>query len=107
AVIAATLFAVVLYLWTTYSVTIGYGVNNGAKMGADPVLLKTTATNFVGSWLGTLTEIGGMVAAFIVSVACATAAAPPLLAMGRRTLRPPPAARPTRGSRPPSTPPSR
>ena len=36
AVLVATLFAIVLYLWTTYSITIGYGVNNGAKMGADP-----------------------------------------------------------------------
>src|SRR6266704_3309150 len=72
AVLAATLFAIVLYLWTTYSITIGYGLNNGAKMGADPVALKTTATTFAGSWLGTLTEIGGMCAAFIVSAACAT-----------------------------------
>jgi len=88
AVIAATLFAVVLYLWTTYSITIGYGVNNGVKMGADPVALKTTATTFVGSWLGTLAEIGGMAAAFIVSVACATAAARTLFAMGREGVLP-------------------
>ena len=88
AVIAATLFAIVLYLWTTYSITIGYGVNNGVKMGADPVALKTTATTFVGSWLGTLAEIGGMCAAFIVSVACATAAARTLFAMGREGVLP-------------------
>jgi amino acid transporter len=88
AVIAATLFAVVLYLWTTYSITIGYGVNNGAKMGADPVALKTTAATFVGSWLGTLAEIGGMCAAFIVAVACATAAARTLFAMGREGVLP-------------------
>jgi amino acid transporter len=88
AVIAATLFAIVLYLWTTYSITIGYGLNNGAKMGADPVALKTTATTFVGSWLGTLAEIGGMCAAFIVCVACATAAARTLFAMGREGVLP-------------------
>src|SRR5580698_5238174 len=88
AVIAATLFAIVLYLWTTYSITIGYGVNNGTKMGADPVALKTTATTFVGSWLGTLAEIGGMLAAFIVCVACATAAARTLFAMGREGVLP-------------------
>lgn len=88
AVIAATLFAVVLYLWTTYSITIGFGVNHGVAMGADPVALKTTATTFVGSWLGTLTEIGGMCAAFIVSVACATAAARTLFAMGREGVLP-------------------
>jgi amino acid transporter len=87
-VIAATAFAVVFYLWTTYAITIGYGVKNGVKMGADPVALKTTATTFVGSWLGTLVEIGGMLAAFIVCVACATAAARTLFAMGREGVLP-------------------
>jgi amino acid transporter len=88
AVIVATLFAIVLYLWTTYSITIGYGINNGVKMGNDPVALKTTATTFVGSWLGTLAEIGGMCAAFIVCVACATAASRTLFAMGREGVLP-------------------
>jgi amino acid transporter len=88
AVIAATLFAIVLYLWTTYSITIGYGVNNGVKMGADPVALKTIATTFIGSWVGTLAEIGGMCAAFVVCVACATAAARTLFAMGREGVLP-------------------
>src|SRR5262249_7994214 len=88
AVIAATLFAIILYLWTTYSITIGYGVKNGVKMGADPVALKTTASTFVGSWLGTLAEIGGMCAAFVVCVACATAAARTLFAMGREGVLP-------------------
>src|SRR6201995_3534486 len=88
AVIAATLFAVGFYLCTPYSITIGYGVNNGAKMGADPVALKTTATTFIGSWLGTLVEIGGMLSAFIVCVACATAASGTLFAMGREGVLP-------------------
>ena len=88
AVIVATLFAVVLYLWTTYSVDIGFGVNNGAKFGSDPVALKTTATTFIGSWAGTLAEIGGLCAAFIVCVACATAAARTLFAMGREHVLP-------------------
>jgi amino acid transporter len=88
AIIAATLFAIVFYLWSTYSMTIGYGVNNGAKWGADPVAMKTTATAFVGPWLGTLVEIGGMLSAFIVSVACATAGARTLFAMGRERVLP-------------------
>src|SRR5579859_2977879 len=88
AVIAATLFAVVFYLWTTYSITIGYGVNNGAKFASDPVALKTVATSFIGSWLGTLVEIGGMLSAFIVCVACATAASRTLFAMGREGVLP-------------------
>jgi amino acid transporter len=88
AIIVATLFAVIFYLWTTYSIDIGFGVRNGAKFGADPVALKTTAITYVGSWLGTLVEIGGMCAAFIVCVACATAAARTLFAMGREGVLP-------------------
>jgi len=88
AVLAATLFAIVLYLWTTYSITIGYGLNNGHKMGLDPVALQTTANNYVGTWLGKLVEIGGMCAAFIVAVACATAATRTLFAMGREGVLP-------------------
>ena len=88
AVIAATLFAVVFYLWTTYSITIGFGVKNGAAFAAAPVALKTTAPTFVGAWLGTLVEIGGMCSAFIVCVACATAAARTLFAMGREGVLP-------------------
>src|SRR5579859_124146 len=88
AIIAATLFAVVFYLWTTYSITIGFGLGNGAKIGADPVALKTVATSFIGSWLGTLVEIGGMLSAFIVCVACATAASRTLFAMGREGVLP-------------------
>src|SRR6266700_1608082 len=88
AIIAATTFVVIFYLWTTYAMAIGFGVNNGAKWGADPFALKTIATTFVGSWLGTLVEIGALFAAFIVCVACATAASRTLFAMGREGVLP-------------------
>lgn len=88
AIIAATLFAIIFYLWSTYSMAIGYGVNNGAKWASDPVAMKTIASTFVGSWLGTIVEIGGMLSAFIVSVACATAGARTLFAMGRENVLP-------------------
>jgi amino acid transporter len=88
AVIAATGFVVVLYLVATYAMAIGYGVNNGAAWGADPTALKTIADTFVGHWFGTLIEIGGMCAAFVVCVACATAATRTLFAMGRENVLP-------------------
>jgi amino acid transporter len=88
AIIAATLFAVIFYLWTTYSLAIGFGVKNGAKWGADPVGLQTIADKFVAHWVGTLVEIGGMCAAFIVCVACVTASTRTLFAMGREGVLP-------------------
>ena len=51
AIIAATGFAIVFYLLTTYALTIGFGVDNGAAFGADPFALKTIANTFVGGCL--------------------------------------------------------
>src|SRR5450759_3786006 len=48
AIIAATGFAIVFYLLTTYALTIGFGVTNGAAFGADSFALKTVAKNFIG-----------------------------------------------------------
>jgi amino acid transporter len=88
AIIAATGFAIVFYLLTTYAITIGFGVDNGAAAGADSFALKTVAGKFVGGPFATLVEIGGMLAAFIVCLACATAAARTLFAMGREGVLP-------------------
>jgi amino acid transporter len=88
AVIVATLFAVIFYLWTTYSMAIGFGVKNGATWASDPTALQTIANSFIGSWLGTLVVIGGMCSAFIVCVACATAGTRTLFAMGREGVLP-------------------
>jgi amino acid transporter len=88
AIIAATAFAVIFYLWTTYAMAIGFGVKNGAAWGADPVALQTIANKFVTPWVGTLVELGGLCAAFIVCVACATAGSRTLFAMGREGVLP-------------------
>jgi amino acid transporter len=88
AIIAATGIAIVLYLLTTYAMTIGFGVTNGATFGGDSFALKTIASKFIGGPFGTLIEIGGMLSAFIVCVACATASARTLFAMGRERVLP-------------------
>jgi amino acid transporter len=88
AVIVATLFAVIFYLWTTYSISIGFGVKNGAAWAGNATALQTIANTFVAKWVGTLVEIGGMASAFIVSVACATAGTRTLFAMGREGVLP-------------------
>jgi amino acid transporter len=88
AVIAATGFVVVLYLVTTYAMAIGFGVKSGATWASQLTALKTIADTFVASGVGTLIEIGGMLSAFIVCVACATAATRTLFAMGREGVLP-------------------
>lgn len=89
AVIASVGFAIVFYLWTTYSMAIGYGVDNGTAFGGDGFALKTIASRFVGGPLPSLVEIGALLSAFVVCVGCATAGTRTLYAMGReRVLSP-------------------
>nr|MDQ6935546.1 APC family permease [Actinomycetota bacterium] len=88
AVIASVGFAILFYLWTTYSMTIGFGVKNGAAFGSDPSALKTIAAKFVGGPLPTLLELGAMLSAFVVCVGCATAGTRTLYAMGREGVLP-------------------
>ncbi|MGI8723339.1 MAG: APC family permease [Geodermatophilaceae bacterium] len=88
AILAAIIFALVLYVGTAYALTIGFGVDNGAAFGADPVALKTIAEKFVGGPFGVLVEVGGMLSAFVVCVGCAMASTRTLFAMGREGVLP-------------------
>lgn len=88
AVIAATTFAIVFYLLATYAMSIGVGVNNDKVYSAQANLLDLIANKYVTSWVGTLTEVGAMLSAFIVCVACATASTRTVYAMGREGVLP-------------------
>lgn len=90
AVVAAVLFAIVFYVFTTYATTIGYGVNALQK---DPSAwvnngVAGVATKYSSHALGTLVDVGAMLSAFVVCVACATAASRTLFAMGREGVLP-------------------
>ena len=90
AILAAVVFAIVFYVWTTYATTIGYGVN---ELQHDPSPwvnngVAGIATKYIGSYMGKLVEAGALLSAFIVCVACATASARTLFAMGREGVIP-------------------
>ena len=89
AIIAATTFAILFYLLATYAMSVGIGVNRAGFYGSGANnLLKTIADTYVTPWVGTLTEVGAMLAAFIVCVACATASTRTVYAMGREGVIP-------------------
>lgn len=90
AVLSAIIFAIVFYVFITYSVTIGYGVD---KLQKDPSIwvnnnIFPASQQFGGAFLTKLVEIGAMLSAFIVCVACATSGARTLFAMGRERVLP-------------------
>jgi len=90
AILASVVFAIIFYVWTTYATTIGYGVD---ELQADPTPWVTNgvagvAQMYLGTAMAKLVEVGALVSAFIVCVACATASARTLFAMGREGVLP-------------------
>ena len=84
-ILIAVIFAIVFYVWTTYVIAIGQGVSKagGAKWASDPTVLADTATKYSGHALSVLISIAAILSAFVVCLACATAAARTMFAMGR------------------------
>jgi amino acid transporter len=90
AILAAVTFAIIFYVWTTYATTIGYGVD---ELASDPSPwvgngVAGVAQMYLGTFMAKLVVIGAMFSAFIVCVACATASARTLFAMGREGVLP-------------------
>src|SRR5437764_2063091 len=85
AVLASVIFAIVFYVFITYATTIGYGVNALQKDPSPWVNggLIPVAEHYGNHTLGKLIEIGALLSAFIVCVACATESSRPLFALGR------------------------
>lgn len=90
AVLAAVLFAIVFYVFTTYATTIGYGVT---ALQHNPLPwvdngFAGVADKYVSHAVGTLVNLAAMLSAFVVCVACATAGSRTLFAMGREGVLP-------------------
>ena len=90
AILAAVIFAIVFYVFITYATTIGYGVNELEKDPSPWVGggLIPVAEQYGNHTLGKLIEVGALLSAFIVCVACATASSRTLFAMGREGTLP-------------------
>jgi amino acid transporter len=90
AVLSSVIFAIVFYVFITYAATIGYGVNALQKDPSPWVNggLIPVAEHFGNHTLGKLIEVGALLSAFIVCVACATASSRTLFAMGREGVLP-------------------
>jgi amino acid transporter len=89
-IVIAVIFAIVFYVWTTYVISIGQGVSKagGTKWASDPTVLADTATKYSGHFLSVLISIAAILSAFVVCLACATAATRTMFAMGREGTLP-------------------
>ena len=89
-VIVAVLFAIVFYVLTSYVIAIGVGVDQAGsqKWASDPTVLADVANQYIGNAFLVLVDVAAILSAFIVCVACATAAARTMFAMGREGVLP-------------------
>lgn len=89
-VLAAVLFSVIFYVWTTYSISIGVGVTQeGAQAWAhDPRILATLAARYGGQHFSLLVDLAGIISGFAVGLACVATAGRTLFAMGRDRVLP-------------------
>ena len=89
-VLVAVCFAIVFYVWTTYNIAIGVGVNaaGSAAWAGNPSILATLAKTYVGTPMSIIVDLAAIGSAFVVCLACATAATRTLFAMGREGVMP-------------------
>jgi amino acid transporter len=90
AILAAVLFGIVFYVWTTYVMTVGYGVkalqHNPSAWVSNG--FAGVATMYMNHAVGTMVQVAALFSAFIVCVACATASSRTLFAMAREGVLP-------------------
>lgn len=89
-IIVAVVFAIIFYVWTTYVIAIGVGVNNAGSQAwaSNPTILATMAQKYSGGALAVLINLAAILSAFVVCLACVTAAARTMFAMGREGTLP-------------------
>lgn len=73
----------VFYLFGTYAMSIGYGVNHGAQWANDASPLSTLALHYAGKFLNVLISLAAIFSALLVSLACHNATTRVMYAMGR------------------------
>jgi amino acid transporter len=83
AILTAAVVAVVWYVFVTWTMSLGFGVNNSAKWAQDVAPLDTLATRYSGTWLSVLVDLAVISSAFIAALAGIHLTARTFFAMGR------------------------
>jgi amino acid transporter len=83
AILSAVLVALVFYVFLTWAMSIGFGVNNAQAWASNPGALDFLATKYVGSWFATLVDIAVVVDAFVAALAGTALVSRTAFAMGR------------------------
>jgi amino acid transporter len=83
AILAAVIVGTIFYVFVTYAMSIGYGVNHATIWAQDQAPLDTLANKYAGTVLAVIVDLMVALGAFIASLAGLNLTARMLFAMGR------------------------
>jgi amino acid transporter len=83
AILSAVLVALVFYVFLTWAMSVGFGVDNAGAWAKSPAALDQLSTQYVGSWFATLVDIAVVVDAFVAALAGTALVSRTAFAMGR------------------------
>jgi amino acid transporter len=83
AILSAVLVALVFYVFLTWALSVGFGVDKSAVWASNPGALDALATKYVGSWFATLVDVAVVVDAFVAALAGTALVSRTAFAMGR------------------------
>lgn len=83
AVLTAVLVALVFYIFVTWMMSVGFGVNNAGAWAKDPAAVDTLATQYVGHWLSVIIDLAVVASGFVAALGGTNLTSRTLFAMGR------------------------
>jgi len=83
AAISPNLAPLVFYVFLTWAMSLGFGVQNASAWATNPGALDFLATKYVSSWFATLVDIAVVVDAFVAALAGTALVSRTAFAMGR------------------------
>jgi amino acid transporter len=83
AILVALVFGTVFYVFVTWTMSLGFGINHSAAWAQNPSALDTLATRYAGTWLSIIVDLSVAASGFVAALGGLHLTARTLLAMGR------------------------
>ena len=83
AILGAVIIAALFYVFVTWAMSLGFGVDHSQEWATNPAALDTLATRYAGTWLSIIIDLSVAASGFIAALGGVHLTSRTLLAMGR------------------------
>lgn len=83
AILGAVIVAALFYVFVTWAMSVGFGVDRARAWAMDPAALDTLSTRYAGSWLSIIVDLSVAASGFVAALGGIHLTSRTLLAMGR------------------------